>query len=331
MDSQTWTGIRMKTSIQFSPGQLMGAFFLAVILALVSSILPVIKISKIPVKDIVLGHFEAKTKKKPWKLGLGIGFLLFALIAPWFTPRSLGLIVGGGCLILSGAAVTLLIPYITNGFIKVFEKVYSYIFGNEGIMAAKNLRNNKSILNNISLLSVGISSLLMVNTISYSVVTELTSFYKDANFEIWMGLSQASRGTDQLIRTVNGVEDVYGVLGVQGTELVGTKDRINLIHGVDKNKYLNYWSINLDEKELHHLDQGRNILITNTLKDKFKVEVGDVLSLKMEKGNRGYKVIGFFNSMRWNGNYALISDRYLKVDTGNIYYQIGRASCRERV
>ncbi|MHB1393520.1 MAG: ABC transporter permease [Clostridia bacterium] len=41
------------------------------------------------------------------------------------------------------------------------------LFGNEGILAAKNLRENKSVLNNISLLAMGISALLIINTISF--------------------------------------------------------------------------------------------------------------------------------------------------------------------
>ena len=320
MSENPWTGVRMKTSIQFTAGQLLGAFLLALILSFISSILPIIKISKIPVKDIVLGKFEARDNKKPWRFRVGICFLLIALFGPRLAPRSLGLIIGSLCLILSGTAVTFLVPYITNGFIRFFERLYLYIFGNEGILAAKNLRDNRSILNNISLLSVGISSLLMVNTISYSVVTELTSFYKEADFQIWMWVPQGSRSTDQLIRTIDGVEDMYGIVGTQNIEIADTRHKINLLHGVDKNKYLDYWNVDLIEENLYELDQGRNILLTQTLKDKFGVQVGDVLPLKMGKGERSYRVIGIFHSLRWNGNYALISDRYLKTDTGQVYY-----------
>ena len=116
------------------------------------------------------------------------------------------------------------------------------------------------------------------------------------------------------------MEDVYGILGAQGIEVADTANKINLVHGVDKNKYLDYWKTDLEEEKLIELDQGRNILLTHTLKDKFGVKIGDTLPLKMEKGERSYKVIGFFHSMRWNGNYALVSDRYLKGDVGKAYF-----------
>ncbi|MFT9496427.1 ABC transporter permease [Anaerosolibacter sp.] len=184
MADNPWSGGRMKTSIQFTAGQLISAFLLAVVLSCVSALIPIVKVSKISVKDIVLNKVDTYKKRKSFRLPLGIALLVFALVAPWIVPKTMMMAVGTLCMVSSGVAVTMLVPYMTNGFVKGFEKLYVYLFGNEGILAAKNLRENKSILNNISLLSIGISSLLLINTISDSVMTELMSFYKDVDFGV---------------------------------------------------------------------------------------------------------------------------------------------------
>ena len=105
----------------------------------------------------------------------------------------------------------MLVPYVTAVFVRIFEKLYTVVFGNVGILAAKNLRENKSILNNISLLAIGISSLLMINTISSSVVTEVANVYRSADFEIWMLYAdKGDRSLERIIRQVDGVSNTYG-------------------------------------------------------------------------------------------------------------------------
>ena len=320
MSENPWTGVRSAAQIQFNPGQLMIAFLMALILSMISAMVPIIKTSKIPVKDVVLNKVEIQPQKKSKKLYIGLLFLSLAVLLPGMVPREAAVIVGSMCMLLSAAAVTLLIPYMTIGFVKVFEWVYIYIFGNEGVLAAKNLRDNKSIINNITLLSIGISSLLMINTISHSVVKELVSFYREATFDVWMWTSRGDRNLDRLLMTVEGVEEVYGILGVQNVELADSKNKINLLHGVDKNRYSNYWNVGLTREILEELDQDRNILLTHTLKQKFNANKGDLLMLETKRGKKAYRVIGFFNSLRWNGNYALVSERFLKSDMISRYY-----------
>ena len=67
------------------------------------------------------------------------------------------------------------VPFITSFLLKFFKT--GVIFGNEGILAVKNLKDNKNIFNNISLLAIGISVILMINMIKYSVGIEVLNAY----------------------------------------------------------------------------------------------------------------------------------------------------------
>ncbi|NLM37624.1 MAG: FtsX-like permease family protein [Firmicutes bacterium] len=307
-------------TLRYSPPQLGAAFVLAILIAFISSLVPILKASRIPVKEIILNSNSKPKEKKRWQIITGMVLIGAAASLPPFVPFRLFLPTSMILIFASIIGFILLIPTLTNLFLTVFARVYLYLFGNEGILAAKNLRDNKGILNNISLLAIGISSLLMINTISISVAQEVTNFYRDGKFQIWLWTWQADRGTEALLRKIDGVEATYGIYTANYVEITNLKDRINLVHGVNQYKYLDYWAINVDPTLLAELDTGRKILISNTLRERWQVQKGDFLVLKMTRGERKYQIIGFFDSLMWNGSFALMADRYLKLDMNRQYY-----------
>ena len=318
----------VKTTIFFTPMQLTGAFLIAILLSLISSLVPIYQVSKIPVKDIVLNGLEKRNGgKKSWKPIAGAILLVLAFVVPPMMPDLIKLPITIICMLMPIAAVILLIPFFTSIFVKVFENIYLFIFGNVGILAAKNLRENKSLLNNISLLAIGLSCLLTINTVSFSVIGELTSFYaKTANFEIMLYPREehhADKSFEQLIQTIDGVTGTYGMYEARSVEVGDGKERISTLNGIDKDKFLDYWKIELPgnpEVMLNELESSRNIMITNALKEKFKVNLGDQLTLKMKNGKKDYKIIGFFNTLMSGGEYAIIAERFYKVDMSAKYY-----------
>ncbi|HOJ78697.1 MAG TPA: FtsX-like permease family protein [Bacillota bacterium] len=315
----------VKTSLDISLHHIFITFTLSIALPLISSALPIIKVSKKPVKEIVLNEMERPKKASPLRFAIGLINLLIGMVIPQIAPKPFALALVVGCMLLIGVGMILLIPLITSIFIKLFEKIYYAVLGNEGFLAAKNLRENKSILNNISLLALGISSLLMINTVSFSVIREVANFFKDGQFDIWMGYYRADRKFESILRSVNGVSGVYGVYSGYSIELSDSKEKIHLIHGIDSNKHLEYWNVNVEgdlepTKIIQLLDVDRNIILSSILKDKLGVNLGDSISLKMNNTTRVYKIIGFFHSLMSQGGYALVSNRFLKNDLKLNFY-----------
>jgi len=310
-------------NVQYDGTQLLSAFLLALALSVVSSLVPIIRISRIPVKDIVLNNIERVKKKKGFRLWLGLLLLLVVLVAPRVSPRDMAITVDMVCLILASVSVTLLIPYITNAFVKLFERIFVFLFGNEGIMAAKNLRENKNVMNNISLLAMGISALLIINTISFSVFKEVANAFRTLNYDIEMGIPDQERQKLNLVKRIDGVDDVYGSYQVYDIELAGGRDRISCIIGAEPNKFAEFFEMNImgdKERLLRELDKDRSIIISNALKYKFDVDIGDSLLLRMKTGERAYRVIGFCETLMYNGQMAIVSERYLKSDMQLKYY-----------
>ncbi len=304
-------------AIDFEPQQMGFAFLSAVLLSIVSSIIPILKASKLPVKDIVLNTIERKTKKSNWKLIAGLMLFAAVVTVPPFIPREHALIVNSAVMTAACISIVLLIPYITHVFLRIFEAIYLYVFGNEGVLAAKNLRDNKNMLNNISLLAMGISTILLINTISFSVFKEVTNGYKNLNYDIELSLKDMDRSALASLRRIEGVKDVYGSYITYDVELSDGKSRLIALIGADTKKHLEYYDVGFDESHevlLERLSQDRNIFISKALQTKFKLNEGDYMTIKTPSGYRDYKVIGFFDSIMWNGQVGFISDKYFIMD-----------------
>ncbi len=311
---------QMNVSIKFGIGHLAASFLLAICVALISSWRPISKASKIPIKDLVLNNTEIKSKNKKWKKYAGIIMLLLSSSLPLVAPKSLALLINVVSLLISTVAVVMCVPYITRIFLKLFEGFYGNFFGNEGILAVKNLNGNKNILNNISLLAIGISTLLMINTISSSVGIEVLNAYKDWNFDIMVSLYNSDRNTEQVLRSVDGVYGTYGAYeSWDGVDVKDANYTIRYLQGVDIKRYRDYVTFRLQGKldadeTFKLLDEGRNIMVANMAKEKLGLKVGDSLTLEMKSGDKTYKVIGFYDSIMSNGSNAVISQKYYKMD-----------------
>lgn len=308
--------------IHFSILQLIIAFILAVFISFISAILPIVRISKLPVKDIVLNEVERQSKNKTWKLVLGIILLGVSFEIPNISPKSFALYIDGLCMVLAVASVVMLVPFITKIFIKIFERVYIFTLGNEGVLAAKNLRENKSLLNNISLLAIGISALLMINTVSYSVGVEVLDAYSKFNIDIEIDGNMMDKNTERLAQNVDGVNDTYGVYS-SSVKIADSNRTIRSVEGVATNKYLQYYNLKLGDNPddiFKKLNEDRNILVTDALLSRLGLKIGDNITFEMGRDNRQYNIIGSFNSIMYNGSYALVGEKYLKNDMGIRYY-----------
>jgi len=314
----------LKTQINVSVVQLAAAFFLAQVLTFASSLFPIWRVARIPVKDIVLNNIRRRVKHRRWRYVLGIALITIPLALAQSLTGDMVMLISTVCLLLGIVGVIQLVPMVVSLVVNLLEGVYSILFGNEGILALKNLRDNKSIVNNVALLAIGISSLLMIKITGNTVLTDITAFFRDWNFQVLAAPSQADRSVVGSIRSVDGVEDVFGLIRVQNVEAVGYDQRIGLLEGVNR-RFFDFMKLKTPlsvEETVKGLDAGRHILLAGFLRDRFQVEIGDSVKLKTSRGTVPYKVVGFLNTIENNGQYAVISDRYMKMDFEKSYFDM---------
>ncbi|MBK3493943.1 FtsX-like permease family protein [Viridibacillus sp. YIM B01967] len=309
--------------IQISYLDVIASFVFASLLSLVSSIPSIIKLSKIPIKDIVLNTIASKPVKRTIRFVVGIILLIPVFVLPQFVTGQLAVVAVVISILLTGIALTLLIPSGSEFFVLIFYPIYKLIFGNVGMLAVKNLRQNKNMLNTISLLAIGVASLIFIISASNSVLRATTNLYTEtASFDIEMSVAKADKKFVKRMEDIDGVEDIYGTFRAMNIDVVG-KGSIVAIDSVDKNKLNDFWDFEFrtdGKKVLEKLDSGKNILLATQTKERLGVAEGDEISLEFPEGERTYKVLGDFPTLQFTGNYALISEKNLKKDIGTPYY-----------
>jgi putative ABC transport system permease protein len=319
------SGKNIQIDLAYSTKEFIIALSMAIVLAIVSSIIPIIQISKIPLRDIVLNNIQPNIKKSPLKLVAGIILSAMPFILSQFRFGESGILIHGLGMVIMVFGVVMLVPYFTVIMATIFEKVFGFLFGNLGTIGAKNVRDNKSIMNNISLLAIGIGGILMINHVSYSVGIEVVNVYNSAHYDIQMYTSGGSRSLEQRIRSVEGVAStmsagtMYNVAIYTDVEPTSTFSQQQVV-GIKPNEYFDYWDMNFTTDKKKALDAlaAGGIILTTSIKDKYDLDIGDTINIKYtypKEKSVSYKVAGFVNTLMNNGKLAFVSESVFKRDT----------------
>ena len=219
-------------SVSFDPGQLLQSFLLAVVLCLAGALLPVLRLARMPIRAVILGEDAGTRARSAARVPAGLAILAAAVTLPPLMPRSVALPVNTALLLSVLAAAVLLVPAVTAAAGRLLRRAWPVLLGSEGQLAAQNLRRDPGALNNITLLAIGISSLLLINTLGGSVEQEVAGFYRKARFQIWMWAWRADRRMESRLRAVPGVSDTLGVYGANDIEVASHGERIARLQGM---------------------------------------------------------------------------------------------------
>lgn len=310
--------------LEFQAVQLVTTFVVALGICLISALIPLTRTLRLPLLDTILNRqdrSEIETGNYR-RLIIGLLGLAVAIIIPhingvsFFGPLSLLLLI---------LVQLIIMPYAVPLLVRIFERPFFFIFGNEGIIALKNLKGNKNHLNSISLLGTGISIMLLIYTVGTGILASTVNFYNNSmKFDITVSAPYADEAYLESLRQIDGVSEVYGIYQNLGSiEVEGKGSAIELIQGIDPNKFTGFWNLgfNKDVNEvMNELGKGRNIVITPSLSKRLSANVGDSIILKWNNGPKTYKVIGIFKSRLSGGSVALVSGNQFKMDDGSEYY-----------
>lgn len=140
-----------------SPTGILFSFAVAVVVSLLSAWLPIRRASRLPVKEVVLGTVE-ETRSSHRFIAVG-GVILFVISAllPKAVTKDLLYPADGFSLLGLIASAILFVPLFTNLAARGMEHLYGAVLGNEGRLAARNMRDNRNTTQNITLLFISIS------------------------------------------------------------------------------------------------------------------------------------------------------------------------------
>lgn len=309
--------------ITYPPENLMIAFTFGLVLSMVSALIPIVKTSRIPVKEILLNIIEGTKKKRPYiRYVFGVILVILSLVLPKILSEGMVAAVSGGLgIVLMIASLVCFIPFLSDTFIKVTEKIFGAIFGNVGLLAVKNMRGNKSTYDNIILLTIGIASVLTIMVMGSGMQKDTMSYFNSKKYDISVYAEGASKVTIQRILSIPGIENATSYQSVRnsfhynGSE----KDFLKGLTGVETEDFLDFFDYDIlnhedDEKVIKDLLVGRKLILGTTVRDEYGFKEGQVITLDTGVGFRDYEIIGFIKTKESNGVFGLTSKRTIKND-----------------
>lgn len=305
-----------------SPLNIALACIVAVVVSLVSAYAPIRRASKLSVKDVVLGAVEEKAVSNKAKLWFGAAVFVASVILPRIVGRdndNLLLLACGVSLIGLIAGTIIIIPLITNALSGVFERFYGAILGNEGKLAARNIRQNKNITQNISLLFISLSAVIVITVITGFLTSYIIDVYAGGKLDGFAS-GEMNVGFVEKVKNIEGVEEVVPIYDLDNSISSGNAAFTRMEAVDDIGLLSSMLSIQYDNAETKNsiaaaFGSNRNILLSKDCLKQLKLNVGDTISLKDNGREYGYTIIGSFKS-RGDTSEAIIPAGYARSDFG---------------
>ena len=307
------------------PGVIL-SFAVAVIVSLCSAWLPVCRASRLPIKDIVLGTVEEKHIPRPLIVGIGIVLFIVSALLPRFASGTMLYLAGGFSLLGLIAAAILVIPVFTNLASAGLERFYGAAAGNEGRIAARNMKDNKNVTQNITLLFISISAIIAIRVVGNFVTTYISDVFHGAELQGFADGHMKPEFVEQ-VKEMDGAEKVLP-LYVFKNNVQGNREPISRLEGTDNLEWYNsmfalhYTDRLMSEQAALSFASGERAVILN--EDCMKrggFSIGDTITLSNGTSGNSYVVAGSFKS-RATDVEAVIPSMYAVSDFGASDYDL---------
>jgi putative ABC transport system permease protein len=316
----------LNSTVLFGLKEVLTAVISATVITTVSAILPILRLTKTPIKNIILNDLVKKEGRKSRLWIAGIVLLAACLIVPNFLATSFtGMIIGS--VLATGALVGLIpvVPFFTHHIARLIGKIP--FLPQDVVLGVRNIRDNKGLMNNIQLFAASIAIVAFMASMFNTMGADLLkAFERDMNFDISMTLRHSDKESLAMIDQIEGVESSAGVYSTH-TALLNYDTFINGLYGIDDKSYFDFNSVGLleeNQEALAKLNDGKNIITTNVLKTKFGLKIGDTMLIQFGSDEVPYTITGFVETNLGIGHVGYISSENFKADMGvsdydNIY------------
>ncbi|WP_170823753.1 ABC transporter permease [Lacrimispora defluvii] len=305
--------------VVITPFSIIASFTTAFAISLLSAWLPVCRASRLPIKEVVLGTVEEPSPPRHLIIGSGSILFLISIFLPKLVPQNMLNLAGGFSLLGLIAATILIIPLLTNLVSIGLEWVYGLLFHNIGRLAARNLRDNKNITQNITLLFISISAVIAISVVGDFVNTYISDVFKGAELQGFADGQMTPEFVDQ-VENMDGVHKVLPLF-VYKNELHGNGVLFSRLEATDNLEWYNsmlalhYTKPLMQDQAVSAFATNRSILLSESCLNRTGFTVGDTLTLSNGTAAASYVITGSFKS-RATDVEAVIPGSYAAIDFG---------------
>jgi putative ABC transport system permease protein len=272
-----------------------------------SAMYPILRTTREQIKNIILNDFQKKINKdaKLWPAGLIL--LAPCVIAPRVAANNLGgMALASLSAVIALVGVNLCIPKLCACCSILIRKLpLDY----EISLGVRNTGDFRQLVNNIRLLASTIALMIFMATMFNTLGTDLRESYRRENYDIIVELRDTGKDALLALSQTEGVKDFYGVYETYA-RLTSHGTFMNAVVGLENTDFFSYSPASIppeNQAALAALDDGRNIVTTTILRDKFGLRLGDTMTIQFENGPASYTITGFVDTNWGIGHVGYIS------------------------
>jgi len=295
----------------------IGTIF-AIVFSCISAIVPIIKIRKLEVKEVILNSVNVSMHIGWVKFIIGTTILVATIIinkidAQWVNSLSPIFIL------VSIIGLVLMYPKLID---VVTNELYKRLRGRSKviILALNNLRTSKVLMGNVTLIVISMLSIFMITSIGTSMKDLVVGAYKRMDFDVSVTGIRGVPGiegesvTEKLISKIkeNKNVDKDSIQIFKFAQGNANKDTMILLQGIDTKKYQNFNGyLELDSEKNSEMykkfDKSTNneIIITDKLRRALNVNVGEKITIEVNDIKKDLEVIGTIDGKLYNNGITI--------------------------
>ncbi|MFP4697314.1 MAG: ABC transporter permease [Eubacteriales bacterium] len=294
------------------------AFVFSIALTFISSLIPIIRTSKLSIKDIIFSKLNNEKHLSIKRIITGFIFIFATYLLFITAPKDLRLIMYGLGFMLFLIGTTFLIPLISYLLTSLLVLIFKPFFGNEADIAISNIRHDKRVMNNIILLGIGLGVIFMVNILSSSISKGVIYAYDNATYDAMMYSQKMNEDYISKVIDTEGVEKVIPSYETNNINITNKDFEISSLIGMSGKTYCaNTWNEFTDDftdEIQQQFESERSIIVTKFQARKNDINIGDILTIELKNGNKDYKVIAIVDSLYNNSTPYYIHEDFYKED-----------------
>jgi putative ABC transport system permease protein len=312
----------INSTVVFGGREVLIAVAAAVLITTASAILPILRITKTPIKNIILNDLDkGRTKTSRWWIA-GVVLLAACAVTPQFLGTSFtSMIIASGLATAALVGLLPVVPFLTYHLSRLIAELP--FLSQDIVLGVRNIRDNKSLMNNIQLFSAAIAIVAfmasMFNTMGKDL---LANFEQNLNYDVALVLRHSDPQTMTALSKISGVKSTMGFY-LTNTTITNYQTFMNSLYGVEGEDFFDYLPVkqlNDRTQALKDLNLGKNIITSNILKGKLGLKLGDKLRIQFGGKDVDYTIVGFVETNQAIGHIGYISAANYREDMGVVDY-----------
>ena len=287
----------------------------SIILAVVSALIPVLKVRRLQVKEVILNNVAVSTHIGWGKFIIGIVLLLFSIVVAFANGEEfdeLGSIAILTSIIGAVCVYKKVVDILSRGLYKLLKgRSKSLVF------SINNLRTSKVLLGNISLMIVALSSIFMITSLGTSIKNMLVGCYEDLKVDINIQhISTIKEDGEPVVKLIE--KDLEKIDGIDKStfceeyndyvNIDGQDERITCIDEdsyADYNKYLDFKSDKNIDMFNKFKDKEKSIIVSKNVLEQINKKVGDIVTIELNGKSNDLEIIGTYDGKLFNMGYTM--------------------------